>query len=571
MESNNFETYLDNNITTTSQLPELKLTNIDIIQAINEIKSSSSCAHHDIPAKVLKECKLSLATPLRLFWQKSFDSAQIPKHYKTQIIKPIHKKGNKTKAENYRPVVETPHEGKVFERVLRRKLVNYLEDNNLLNSNQHGFRKQHNCTTQLLSYLNNIYDNLIDQNETDCIYIDFSKAFDKIDHKILLAKLNYYKINGTYIKWIEQFLENRTQTVFLNNTYSYSAHVQSGVPQGSVLGPVLFIIYINDLPQCIKDSAVLTFADDTKVVSKVSTVTDTLNLQLNLNKIISWSHHNNMELNENKFELMSFKLNTDNNNVKLLKSLPLYNEHTTYYATKQIDISPSPWVRDLGVLVDNKLNWSQHISTICKKSKQISGWVLSVFYSREKSIMLTLFNSLIRSKLEYGCELWSPYLTKDINYIEQIQRSFTFRIENMQELNYWDRLSKLNISSLQRRREKIIIIHIWKILNKMYPNSSNLDFKEHIRTNSIRAILKPLPKLKGMALTKYEESFSIRGAKLWNLLPPELTKITNLNLFKIKLAKFLEKIPDKPPIAGYPYLNNNSLLKQYLPLNYTPL
>ena len=347
--------------------------------------------------------------------------------------------------------------------------------------------------------------------------------------------------------------------------------MQSGVPQGSVLGPVLFILYINDLPQCIKDSAVLTFADDTKVVSKVSTVTDTLNLQLNLNKIISWSHHNNMELNENKFELMSFKLNTDNNNVKLLKSLPLYNEHTIYYATKQIDISPSPWVRDLGVLVDNKLNWSKHISTICKKSKQISGWVLSVFYSRKKSIMLTLFNSLIRSKLEYGCELWSPYLIKDINCIEQIQRSFTFRIENMHELNYWDRLSTLNISSLQRRREKIIIIHIWKILNKMYPNSSNLDFKEHSRTNSIRAILKPLPKLKGMALTKYEESFSIRGAKLWNLLPPELTKITNLNLFKIKLGHFLEKIPDKPPIAGYPYLNNNSLLKQCLPLNYTPL
>ena len=311
----------------------------------------------------------------------------------------------------------------------------------------------------------------------------------------------------------------------------------------------------------------LTFADDTKIVSKVSTVTDTLNLQSNLNKIITWSQQNNMELNQNKFEFISFKLNTDNVNLKLLKSLPLYNEYLTYKITESIDLSASLWVRDLGIFIDNKLNWSQHISKITQKCKQICGWILSVFYSRENTLMMTLFNYLIRSRLEYGCELWNPYLIRDINSIEQIQRSFTYKIRNIKHLNYWERLSILNITSLQRRREKIIILHIWKILNNQYPNSMNIEFKEHNRNKAIKVVLKPLPKLKGLALSKYEESFHIKGGKLWNVLPPDLTKIPILNNFKIKLQKFLDKIPDKPPLPGYPYQNDNSIIKQCLHLN----
>ena len=274
-----------------------------------------------------------------------------------------------------------------------------------------------------------------------------------------------------------------------------------------------------------------------------------------------------MVLNKNKFEYISHKLSTDNKNLKSLKSLPLYNEHMTYKASGCIDIPPSTWVRDLGVYVDNELNWDHHIFTITKKAKQISGWVLSVFYSREKNIMLTLFNSLIRTKLEYCCEIWCPYLMKHINTLEQIQRSFTHRIDGMQDFDYWERLSILKITSLQRRREKLIILHIWKILNNIYPNSINLQFKEHHRTTAIKAILKPLPKIKGKSLTKYEESFQINGAKLWNLLPTELTKITKLNYFKVELNKFLKHIPDKPPIPGYPFQNDNSLIKQCLSLN----
>lgn len=549
----------NNNLSITYPLQQLILSNIDIIKAINEMKMTSGCANYDVPARVLKNCKNTLCYPLKIFWERSFETGKIPSDYKKQLIVPLHKKGSKTLPQNYRPVSLTSHIVKLFERVIRTKIVNYLESNALLNSNQHGFRQKRSCATQLLTHTNQLFSNLISGHETDSIYLDYSKAFDKIDHQILLQKLQLYKITDKYLNWIDNFLKDRTQTVFINNTYSYTTQVTSGVPQGSVLGPVLFILFINDLPNNLQNCTVLTFADDTKIVSKVSAVTDTQNLQLNLNKIINWSKANNMELNENKFELMSHKQSTENQNTKLLKLLPFHNHFHTYQVSNNI-LSPSEFVRDLGLYIDSKLNWDKHISTIVKKCKQLCGWVCSVFYSRQQNIMLTLFQSLIRTRLEFCCEIWNPYLLKDIRRIEQVQRSFTARIAGMRELNYWGRLVKLKIRSLQRRRERQIILYVWKILNGVYPNDIQLEFKEGQRTNSIKAIMKPLPRAKGKILTLYENSFIINSVKLWNILPPSLSYIDELNKFKRELDKFLNKIPDKPPLPNYPYQNTNSLV-----------
>ena len=164
---------------------------------------------------------------------------------------------------------------------------------------------------------------------------------------------------------------------------------------------MLFIIYINDLPQVINsDSHILTFADDTKLVSKISSSGDKSNLQNNLNRIIKWSEKNNMKLNNNKFEFLSHDLNTTNHKLTLLKELPFFNELKSYIVSDNIVISPSTHVRDLGVIIDNKLTWNIHYNTICKKAKQLSAWILHTFYSRDKSTMLVLFKSLIRSRLD---------------------------------------------------------------------------------------------------------------------------------------------------------------------------
>ena len=176
--------------------------------------------------------------------------------------------------------------------------------------------------------------------------------------------------------------------------------------------------------------------------------------------------------------------------------------------------------------------------------------------------MLTLFNSLVRSRLEFGCEVWNPYLQKDVIFLEQIQRSFTYKIAGMKKFNYWQRLKELKLKSLQRRREMIIINHVWKIKNKVYPNSIDLEFKLHQRSNSMRAILKPFPKIRGRLLNLFENSFLIKACKLWNILPASLTHIDSLSTFTTKLSLFLSNIPDEPPLPGYPYLNNRSLIEK---------
>ena len=393
----------------------------------------------------------------------------------------------------------------------------------------------------------------------DCIYIDYAKAFDKVDHKVLLKKLSYYGIGSKYVRWIHSFLTNRFQTVYVNGHFSSPAPVLSGVPQGSVLGPLLFNIGLNDLSSVIENANIYTFADDTKVVAEILSVKETISLQSNLDSITKWSQENNMKLNNKKFELLIHTPKPENKNVKLLKELPFYNTHKQYHTSDLTIIEPSSFVRDLGILVDEKLNWKIHIDKLSNKCKQISAWICSVFYTRDKTTMLTLFNSLVRSKAEFCCEVWNPQKIQDIVKIEQIQRSFTYRISGMKDYNYWERLTVLKIKSLQRRREKIVLVHLWKILNNIYPNTIQIKFKPHDRTSSIKAILKPIPPSKGSSATNYEGSFEISSAKLWNILPPNLTTITSLSLFKRKLELFLANIPDQPPIPGYPYTSDNSL------------
>ena len=260
-----------------------------------------------------------------------------------------------------------------------------------------------------------------------------------------------------------------------------------------------------------------------------------------------------MSLNSNKFELLQFKPNKNNKSLTLLDNLPFSDQFFHYQIPNDTFIEPSNHVKDLGVFINCDLEWSTHYFNICNTARRTAGWVLNTFVTRDPTTLITLFSSLIRPILEYNCEIWNPYKIKDINQLEQIQRSFTHRISGMQDLNYWERLEKLGISSLQRRREKIIITSIWKIKNKKIPNSINLKFKHHLRSQKCKADLPSLPRTNCKLLNKYENSFVINGAKLWNSLPGPLTHIDNISQFKFCLNKHLQTIPDKPPLPGYSY------------------
>ena len=186
--------------------------------------------------------------------------------------------------------------------------------------------------------------------------------------------------------------------------------------------------------------------------------------------------------------------------------------------------------------------------------------MLNVFSSRDKTVLLTLFFSLVRPVVEYCCQLWDPVKIKQINEIEQIQRQFTRKIGNLKELDYWSRLNKLEIMSLQRRREMFIIILVWKIKNNLIPNDINLEFKRNTYNSNIKAVLKPMPRVTGKLLSLHENSFLIKASKLWNKLPQDVSEVKSFNVFRTKLEKFLKSFPDKPPVCGYYHQNDNSIL-----------
>lgn len=411
----------------------------------------------------------------------------------------------------------------------------------------------------MLSHFDDIMLGLTNNNDTDAIYLDYAKAFDKVDHQLLIDKLHRYGFSPHLIKWIESFLSGRYQKVVVNGQHSYVSRIISGVPQGTVLGPILFILFINDMEKCIKHSKVRFFADDTRISKQISSEADVIELQSDLNSAILWSISNNMVLHEDKFDLIIHKCRPK----YPLHELPFTNEQMTYQVSSGDTLSPVHQLKDLGVIVSSDLSWTPHINTICSKARAVASWVLSVFRARNKLTMLTLYKSLVRSQLEYCCPLWNPSNISDIQELEGVQRTFTSRIYGVQHLNYWERLKSLGLMSLQRRRERYIIIQMWKIYHGVSPNDMKIKFAVPSRLG-IKAIV---PNLNRSSTQRhqslYDSSFAVNGPRLWNTIPIQLPSIADPEQFKIKLTDFLLTIPDKPPVKGYCYSNKNSILDWY--------
>ena len=539
-----------------SILTDFEFTTKDLEKAIDEIDQNSSCGPNDIPALLLKKCKQELSHPLLLIWRDSLNHGHVPQTYKNQIITPVHKKASKADAENYRPISLTSHVIKIFERVVRIHIVKHLENNQIICPNQHGFQKFKSCLTQLLPHLDYIFQNLLNNTDTEVIYLDYAKAFDKVDHQLLLQKLYDYGIRGKLLMWLHSYLTNRWQTVVVNGQHSYKAKVKSGVPQGTVLGPVLFIIYLNDLQSCIKHSITSSFADDTRLKKSINTIEDCKLLQEDLSSAIKWSEEANMALHQSKFELLAH--NTANS--KLLQELPFTREISKYVTSDGSSLYPKDAVKDLGLIITPDLSWSTHIAKITEDSRKMASWTLSVFYERSAEVLLPLYKSIVRSRTEYLCPAWNPSKVEDIMKLESVQRTFTARIREVRHLPYWERLKELNIMSLQRRRERYIIIHVFKIYNQLAPN----DLKMSFFFNERRGICCNIPPIvkssKQKYQSQYDSSFRVTGAKLWNLLPKAIKNKPTLESFKAALTKYITSLPDQPPIPGQP--NDNSLITQ---------
>ena len=532
---------VDNSI---PMLDDIVFTEEDIINAIDELRNNSASGPEGLAAILLKKCKKSLAKPLYSLWRDCLDKGMTPSKLKEAHIIPVHKGGSQGTPSNYRPIALTSHLIKVFEKVVRNNLVQFLEENNLLNKSQHGFRIGRSCLSQLLDYHDKIISLMEAGFNVDSVYLDFSKAFDKVDHQIVLAKLSRIGIRGKLLLWIESFLTSRTQHVIVNGVLSNQCPVVSGVPQGSVLGPLLFLVLLNDIDSNIVSSFLASFADDTRIWKGVSGVNDASALQRDLEIVYQWAEDNNMSFNNLKFENLRFGADST------LKAT------TSYTSPCGTIIDTQEHVRDLGVTMSSDGTFSEHIQKICLSARNMCAWILRTFSDRSCDLMLTTWKSLVLPIVDYCSQLWCPLKKGDIQLIEDIQKAFTRKIPHKGH-DYWKRLRTLRLYSLERRRERYRIIYVWKMLESIAPNLSS-DSNQIKSYTSLRhgrrCVVPPISNAVSSRIrTLREGSFAVHGSRLFNVLPQYLRNMTNVELpeFKKKLDEFLATVPDEPQSPGY--------------------
>jgi hypothetical protein len=523
-----------------ARLTTFEISNQKIIKAIQSLSGSSCPGPDGLPVKLFKRCVESLLTPLRLLFSGSLSSGYIPPELKEAVIVPIYKGGGKEKPANYRPVSLTSNFIKILEKLVKSELVDYLENNNLFNESQHGFRSGRSCLSALIDIFDQI---LLDtscapKEGVDSIYLDFAKAFDRVDHGVLLHGLRSLGVAGELGTWISAFLTGRLQSVRIPGGVSSPSQVRSGVPQGTVLGPVLFVILMTNINRDVNFAKVCSFADDTRLFGKAGFANL---IQDDLDKVYKWAVDNNMAFNSSKFESMNFSMDS-------AQKQPVYKD-----SEGQL-IPFSDTVKDLGILMSDDCTFGPHIHALVNRCSKLAGWILRIFRSRDQQTMTTLWRSLITSRLDYGSQLWSPYKSGEIGMLERIQASFTKRIDGCSHLSYPERLQKLKLYSLERRRDRYTVIYTWKILENKVPN---LHPRITSRSSDRRGGLVTMPHLPAGGIgTLMRNSFRWRGARLFNELPASLRNISNCSIdaFKLKLDKYLYNISDHP---GESYQQNS--------------
>ena len=406
-----------------------------------------------------------------------------------------------------------------MEKIIRNKIVDHLESNHLLSKHQHGFRSNRSCLTQLLEYFTEIHDIIDKGDPVDAIYLDCKKAFDTVPHKRLIEKLKSYGIVGKVLKWIESFLKDRSQRVVVKGVPSDTLPVWSGVPQGSVLGPVLFLIYINDLLEEVISGGKL-FADDSKLFKRIKSTEDRDILQEDLMKLQEWSRKWLLEFNENKCKVMHIG-----------SSNPRY-EYQLNNTTLEVTMEE----KDLGIYVTPDWKSTTHVAKAAAKANSMVGWIDKTFSYMDCEMFKCLYPGLVRSHMEYSVQAWSPHYRKDIETLEKVQRGATKLVPDLRGKPYEDRLRILNLTTLEDRRIRGDLIEVFKIMHG-YENLDRNQFftlSSEVSPHETRGHNLKIWTPQKQTLTR-RKFFDIRVIDLWNQLPPGVVGSNSILSFKISL------------------------------------
>lgn len=501
------------------EMPEIQISPEGISKLISSLKLSSSAGCDQINSKLLKNT-LSLSSQiLHLIFTQSLDTGNIPDDWKIAQIVPIFKTGDRACPANYRPISLTSISSKLLEHIISSSLMSHLDSINFFYPHQHGFRKSFSCETQLAEFTQDILKAIDDNLQIDAIFLDFSKAFDRVPHNHLLAKLSFLGIPANLICWLEHFLKGRSQFTSANNIQSPLTDVTSGVPQGAGLSPLLFLIYINDLPSNIQCKLRL-FADDCVIYNAISNPTDNLTLQLDLDVIASWCEKWQMPLNLTK-----------------CKSLSFTHKHTLTnhtYSISSVPITVAKSYKYLGVHLTSTLSWVTHIRTICSDTSRTLGYLRRNLKSASPNIKQLAYETFVRPKLEYASSIWHPwqsYLTIELESIQNRAARFITSCYS-REASVTALKQSLRLSTLESRR----VVSRLCLLHTFYHNtrSRHALLTAPLRTSSRLSHGNPIARISGHT-SAYNNSFFPNAIALWNSLPNDIAACTDHKTFREKI------------------------------------
>ena len=503
-------------------LTDIDFSVSDVYEVLCKLKESSAPGPDGMHPKVLKECAKELSLPLYLLFRSSLDEGKIPECWKTAHVSPIYKKGSKQDPLNYRPISLTSIACKILERIIRNKIMDHLEANNILTKMQHGFRSNRSCLTHLLEYFLEIHDAFDNSDPVDVIYMDCKKAFDTVPHRRLLAKLEAYGIRGNLLKWMEAFLTGRSQRVVIKGVLSESLPVWSGVPQGSVLGPLLFLIFINDLLDEVDSSGSL-FADDSKLFRKINCPHDQLTLQNDLAKLQDWSRKWLLEFNEKKCKVMHIG--------RLNLKLDYHINNTVLVETKE--------EKDLGVYITPDLKSATHVAKVAAKANSMIGRIRHTFKFMNTNIFKSIYPGLVRSHMEYAVQVWSPHLKKDIKTLEKVQRRAFNIVPELRGLTYEQQLTELGLTTLEERRRRGDLIEVFKIMHGYENLDRSYFFVLESEVHGYATRRHGLSIKTPTTVTKRRKKFfDIRIINDWNRLPASVVYSRSIGSFKRALDDY---------------------------------
>ena len=473
----------------------------------------------EIPPIFIKKCAFGLALPLSIIFDASMQSGVLPAQWSlANVVALYKKKGNSSDPASYRDISLLSVFCKTMESIIVREMMRYCTQNELISSAQFAYLSNKGTVTQLLSCFND-FTKSIDQNRcVDIIYIDIQKAFNSVSHEKLILKLRSIGVLDPLLSWIKAFLSDRMQRVRINEYFSQWCDLSSGVPQGSVLGPLLFILFINDLTDVVNYCSVKLYADDAKLYLSFDRDETPDHLKDDLAAVAEWADTWQLTIAFHKCYVMHLG----------------HSNPKTTYGIGGVDFPSVDSVKDLGVTFSSSLKFSEHCGLIAKKAFYHVNLIFRNFISRDPAFLTAMFSTYVRPHLEYGSAVWNPHLLGDIRQVESVQRSFTRRVVQDPSIPYIERLVVLDMETLEFRRLCFDLTIVYKIIHGIagvHPEEF-FDFSESTRTRGHSLKLRVM--LSRLNCRKF--SFALRIVAPWNSLPESVVTAKNAKIFASRLS-----------------------------------